>query len=76
MTLEEIRKIYPTAYYPPNPKCHKCHGKGQFLFTSRYDRDNPFLVVCACIFFGDGAETPKIIAKWAHEQLESMEDEE
>ena len=53
MTLDEIRVKYPTAHYAPDPECKKCKSAGEWLFTSKRGRPDPFMTACICIFVGE-----------------------
>jgi hypothetical protein len=64
VTLDEIRKEFPTAGYAPDPACQYCHGTGtrgprkvivirRDLSVETEERPEEGDDPCICIFVGD-----------------------
>jgi hypothetical protein len=76
MTLEEIRKKYPSAHYAPDPGCRTCGGKGERnIDAGTYTRGG--LYPCACVFIGDNpngmrAEILGAMKRVARRELDRM----
>ena len=50
VTLDEIRKQWPEANYPPDPDCEKCDGVGSWWFSKTRKFVKPHWSPCMCIF--------------------------
>ena len=72
ITLEQIRKKYPTCHYEPDPSCYKCHGSGEFI-----TKNDGMSHACICIYIQHdySEEIGKALGKWAGEQLKSLREE-
>jgi len=70
ITLDEIKKQYPHALYPPDPDCKRCHGTGTYILKSDGTK-----ISCPCLYF-DPAYREKVVsmlAEFARGELEKLE---
>ena len=86
VTLDEIRKEFPTAGYAPDPNCRYCHGTGtrgprkvivihEDLSVVTEERPEEGHQPCICVFVGDPemrALAVDIFHEMAREELSKM----